>query len=403
MDRSGWFFRQLTTQSTNNIWLHRFAVLTAAATLFLIWMGGLVTSHGVGMAVPDWPTTYGYNMFFFPFSQWVGGVFYEHSHRLIASAVGLLTSILAIWVWLRQPPGSPRRIVLGGIIATLGLMGVRTQTMFIALALVAVAVVIFALLQAKADPHPLRWIILTTFALVLIQGVLGGLRVTQLKDEIGIFHGTLAQIFFALICAVAIVTSARWAKSKIGVYDGGPLRYLYLLATGMIFLQLIIGATMRHQHAGLAIPDFPLAYGKVWPATDAASIETYNQSRIEVSAANPITASGVLLQMIHRLNAVAVLALVIFACVKTIRRFGWRSGFSKSTAFWSGLIICQALLGAATIWTNKAADVATAHVALGALSLVAGTSIILWASRCFQPAARSVEPMGLVTKSGVPA
>ena len=79
MDRSGWLFRQLTTQSINSIWLHRFAVLTAVATLLLIWMGGLVTSHGVGMAVPDWPTTYGYNMFFFPFSQWVGGVFYEHT------------------------------------------------------------------------------------------------------------------------------------------------------------------------------------------------------------------------------------------------------------------------------------------------------------------------------------
>ena len=333
MGRSGWLFRQLTTQSFNNIWLHRFAVLTAAATLFLIWMGGLVTSHGVGMAVPDWPTTYGYNMFFFPFSQWVGGVFYEHSHRLIASVVGLFTAILAIWVWLRQPAGSQRRMALCGIIATLGLMGVRTQSMFIALAVVAVAVVMFALSQAKADPHPLRWIVLTAFALVLIQGVLGGLRVTQLKDEIGIFHGTLAQIFFALICAIAIVTSARWAQSKIGVYDGGSLRYLYLLATGMIFLQLIIGATMRHQHAGLAIPDFPLAYGGLWPATDAASIESYNRLRIEVAAANPITASGVLLQMVHRINAVVVLVLVLVTCVKTVRRFGWRSGFAKGAFF----------------------------------------------------------------------
>jgi len=264
-------------------------------------------------------------------------------------------------------------------------------------------VVIFALLQAKADPHPLRWIVLTAFALVLIQGVLGGLRVTQLKDEIGIFHGTLAQIFFALVCAIAIITSSRWARSKIAVYDGGSLRYLYVLATGMILLQLIIGATMRHQHAGLAIPDFPLAYGQLWPATDAASIESYNQTRIEVAAANPITSSGVLLQMVHRLNAVAVLALVFVACVKTVRRFGWRSGFSKGAAFWTGLIFCQAILGAATIWTNKAADVATAHVGLGALGLVTGTSLILWASRCFQPAARTVEPVGLVTKSEVPA
>jgi heme a synthase len=401
--RSGWLFRQLTTQSINNIWLHRFAVLTAAATLFLIWMGGLVTSHGVGMAVPDWPTTYGYNMFAFPYPQWVGGVFYEHSHRLIASGVGLLTAILAIWVWLRQSAGSQRRIVLCGIIATLGLMGVHTQTMFVILAIVAAAVVVFSLARAKVEPQPLRWVVLTAFALVLIQGVLGGLRVTQLKDEIGIFHGTLAQIFFALVCTIAIITSARWARSKIAVYDGGSLRYLYVFATGMIFLQLIIGATMRHQHAGLAIPDFPLAYGKLWPATDATSIETYNQLRIEVAAANPITAAGVLLQMVHRLNALAVLTLVLVACVKTVRRFGWRSGFSKGAALWSGLIICQALLGAATIWTNKAADVATAHVALGALSLVTGTSLILWASHCFQPAARTVEPLGLVTKSEVPA
>src|SRR5688572_33389605 len=131
-------------------------------------MGGLVTSHEAGMAVPDWPTTYGYNMFAFPFPQWVGGVFYEHSHRLIASVVGLLTAILAIWVWLRQSVGIQRRIVSCGIIATLGLMGVRTQTMFVILAIVAAGVVVFSLARAKVEPHPLRWIVLTAFALVLI-------------------------------------------------------------------------------------------------------------------------------------------------------------------------------------------------------------------------------------------
>src|SRR5260370_6281128 len=86
----------------NNRALHRFAVLTAVATFALLGAGGLVTSHGVGMAVPDWPNTFGYNMFFFPFSQWVGGVFYEHTHRLFASGVGLLTSVLAIWLYGRS-------------------------------------------------------------------------------------------------------------------------------------------------------------------------------------------------------------------------------------------------------------------------------------------------------------
>src|SRR5436190_18487289 len=89
-------------RSRSNPWLHRFAVLMAAATLCLVCIGGLVTSHGAGMAVPDWPTTYGYNMFAFPISKWAGGIFYEHSHRLVASGVGFLTSILAIWLWVKE-------------------------------------------------------------------------------------------------------------------------------------------------------------------------------------------------------------------------------------------------------------------------------------------------------------
>src|SRR5436309_2634539 len=80
-------------------WLHRFMWFTALATLFLICSGGMVTSKGVGLAVPDWPTTFGYNMFLFPVSKWIGGIFFEHIHRLIAAAVGLLTIILALWLW----------------------------------------------------------------------------------------------------------------------------------------------------------------------------------------------------------------------------------------------------------------------------------------------------------------
>src|SRR5437762_6001528 len=79
----------------STIWLNRFAWFTAVATLLLICSGGMVTSKGVGLAVPDWPTTFGYNMFLFPASKWIGGIFFEHTHRLIASTVGLLTIILA--------------------------------------------------------------------------------------------------------------------------------------------------------------------------------------------------------------------------------------------------------------------------------------------------------------------
>src|SRR3977135_1562120 len=135
----------------SQIWLNRFVWFTALATLFLICSGGMVTSKGVGLAVPDWPTTFGYNMFFFPFSKWIGGIFFEHMHRLIVSTVGLLTIILAVWVWMV----APRRWV-----RVLGVAAV---------------------------------------AAVILQGVLGGLRVTMLKDEIGIFHACLAQAYLGML------------------------------------------------------------------------------------------------------------------------------------------------------------------------------------------------------------
>src|SRR3954453_21766130 len=96
-------------------WLHRFAWFTSIATLFLICSGGMVTSKGVGLAVPDWPTTFGYNMFLFPISQWVGGIFFEHTHRLIASLVGFLTIILAVWLWRAESPRWLRMLGLAAL------------------------------------------------------------------------------------------------------------------------------------------------------------------------------------------------------------------------------------------------------------------------------------------------
>ena len=164
------------------------------------------------------------------------------------------------------------------------------------------------------------------------------------------------------------------------------MRWLFPATTILIFLQLILGATMRHQHAGLAIRDFPLAYGKLWPDMGADAVARYNAQRIEVTEANPITAFQIGLQMAHR-----IMALVILVCVATA---AWRvrsSGFSRSgppeggtpnfqivprlTFAWLGLVLVQAGLGAWTIWSDKAADVATLHVLVGALSLVTGA---LW-------------------------
>ena len=85
-----------------NTGLHRFALFTVCCTSFLIFVGGLVTSTQSGLSVPDWPTTYGWNMFTFPTSKWVGGIFYEHGHRMVASFVGFLTVILAVWTYFKE-------------------------------------------------------------------------------------------------------------------------------------------------------------------------------------------------------------------------------------------------------------------------------------------------------------
>src|SRR5437764_7888306 len=164
----------------------------------------MVTSKGVGLAMPDWPTTFGYNMFLFPVSKWIGGVLFEDTHRLIASTVGVLTVILAIRLWRvedRQP------------IKTLGLLAV---------------------------------------AAVILQGILGGLRVTMLQDQIGIFHACLAQAFLGLLVLIAVTTTNFWrglvpnptvSNSQVS-QRLATIKAIATVATIAIYVQLALGATM---------------------------------------------------------------------------------------------------------------------------------------------------------------
>ena len=312
-----------------------FAVVTAVATFLLIGLGGLVTSNEAGMSVPDWPTTYGYNMFFFPIHQWVGGIFFEHTHRLLASAVGLLTTVLAIWLWAK-------------------------------------------------DPRPwLHWTGIAAFFLVILQGVLGGLRVKWQMNYLGIPHGAVAQAFLVLTCAIALFTSHWWWRSATEKQAAVP-RGLYshiLWVTVLIFAQLIVAATMRHQHAGLAISDFPAAHGKFWPDTSPEAIARYNTERPPSTSYNPITTFQVELQMVHRFVAYFIFLGVAAAAMLARKKLGGKDPLSKFAFFWLGLLSLQIVLGAATIWSNKAADVATGHVMVGALALLTGAIWCLVARR----------------------
>jgi cytochrome c oxidase assembly protein subunit 15 len=255
----------------------------------------------------------------------------------------------------------------------------------------------------ESAPAPLPFCGWLAFVLVQIQGLLGGLRVVLFKDELGIVHATLAQLFFALLAAIALLTGRWWQRQAGGNPDvdrerrldranGGPahadtkpcpsnLARLLFVSTLLVLFQLIVGATMRHQHAGLAIPDFPLAYGRLWPAMDAASVAVYNQHRMEITAVNPITSFQIGLQLAHRFLALLIAGAVLWNARTASRVLGRQNILSRLTLVWLGMILTQALLGAATIWTNKAADIATAHVLVGALSLATGTILCLIAAR----------------------
>jgi cytochrome c oxidase assembly protein subunit 15 len=372
-------------------------MLTSLATLALLGAGGLVTSHGVGMAVPDWPNTYGYNMFFFPVSQWVGGIFYEHTHRLIASGVGLLTAVLALWLYGRT--ARPFMRWTGLVLLLLGLATLlavaRRRADGVVLGITGAALFGASFVWPRCEPSPkwLRRCGVAAFVAVVLQGVLGGLRVVLYRDAIGIFHATLAQLFFLLVCAIALFTSRWWRNLPAPIPLATHLRLgcLFVATSVLILAQLVLGSTMRHQHAGLAIPDFPLAYGKLWPATDPASVERYNQRRLEILSVNPITALQIDLQMVHRMMALLIFGAVLLCAGVVRRRLGKENFSSKLALGWLALILAQVLLGAATIWSNKAADIATAHVLVGALSLAAGAFLSIMSLRNLMPARRVTE------------
>ena len=350
----------MSARSQDTHWLHRFAIVTALATFVLIGFGGLVTSKGVGMAVPDWPNTFGYNMFLVPFDEWLGkfGIFEEHSHRLVASFVGLLTIILSAWLWVKDSRKWVRLLGIGALV------------------------------------------------LVVAQGVLGGLRVTEINQNLGLIHGAVAQLFLILVCGIALVTSSWWRRVNVSEADGASFAALkgFLVAViCLVFVQLLLGATMRHQHAGLAIWDFPLAHGQVWPATDEASIARYNENRVELqknlhvqnqlydAKGNPqvFLASGreilswhVWLQMLHRLGAMATLALAVALVVKARHWLGQAHGFTKAGYTLLAMIVAQAGMGIWMILSNKAADVATGHVVLGAACLALSSLLLMAAKRC---------------------
>ncbi len=290
--------------------LHGYAVAVAVATACLLFIGGLVTSTGSGLAVPDWPLSYGQ-----VFPRMTGGVLFEHGHRLAASTVGVLTVILAVWL-------------------------------------------------VRAEPRPwVRGLGVAALAGVILQGLLGGLTVLlKLPVLVSVAHAGLAELFFCVTVTIALVTSRSWLEAGEGAPDAGApsLRALSALTVAAVYLQILAGALMRHTGAGLAIPDFPLSFGRLVP---------------------PLNSPLVLYNFAHRTGAAIVSVLVIWTAAAILRRHGRVPQLTRPALILIALLALQIFLGAATVVSRKAVVPTTTHLLTGALILATSLVIALRARR----------------------
>lgn len=284
--------------------LHLYARSVCVATLFLIFAGGMVTSTGSGLAVPDWPLSYGQVM-----PPMVGGIFYEHGHRMIATLVGMLTIGLAVW------------------------------------------------LQRRDDRPWVRKLGWAALGAVCLQGLLGGLTVLfMLPTAISVSHAGMAELFFALTVALALFTSPGFRNPVVHAEPQRRISFPTLaLATSVaVYVQLLVGALMRHTGAGLAIPDFPLAFGRLFP---------------------PDFGGGVAVHFAHRLGALVVGAMVVWLCARALRDHRPHAELVRPAALLVLLVLLQIGLGGWTIWSGKSAVPTSLHVVTGAATW--GTSVYL--------------------------
>ena len=300
----------------------RAACFLVGSILFLITLGGQVTTKVAGMAVPDWPSTFGHNMFIYPWSKMTAStmVFLEHSHRLVASGVGLITLAVAVLVWMIQPSALPRRLALAASL------------------------------------------------LVLLQGILGGQRVIQASWVLGLLHGCLAQLFLLTAGSLALVLSEFWRNPGQGDEHALSRSRMVWFFTGVVFLQTVLGAWMRHGGPGfLSVPDFPKIYGEWFPSFwDSATLAQINQFRSEKLQWPGTTPILILGQILHRslgiLAAVGILAGAVWSVRSSSTPFWWKRG----VVFWVLLALVQVLLGVSVIWSGRLPELATLHVLVGA-------------------------------------
>ena len=316
----------ITTNSNPSVkqFIRYFSKIVALATLFLIFVGGLVTSTGSGLAVPDWPLSYGSL-----FPPMVGGVFYEHGHRMVAATVGFMSMCLTI------------------------------------------------LLLRYEERRWVKRLGIAALAAVIAQGILGGLTVKFfLPPPVSVAHAVLAQTFFILTIIIAYSQSKERERRLQEVASIHPsiVRWTRIVVV-VVYLQLIIGAVMRHTASGLAIPDFPKMGGYWWPPLNEEMLQRINDWRFEMNM-DPVHMGQVVIHLLHRVGAVAVCVSLCVLTVNVFKKSLKQSKLVKMIYFLNFLVAIQIVLGAFTVLTRKEPHLTSLHVMIGAGIL--GTSALFF-------------------------
>lgn len=308
--------------------LRRFSKLTCLSTLFLIFAGGMVTSTGSGLAVPDWPLSYG--MLFPPM---VGGIFYEHGHRMAAAAVGFLVLCLTIWLGIKEKRRWVRRLGIAALAA------------------------------------------------VVAQGILGGLTVLFLLPmPVSVTHAVLAQTFFVITIIIAYSLSLeRQHREFKPAIDYRGLTKMSVVLGALIYIQLVLGALMRHTGSGLAIPDFPTMGGYRFPPFNKTMLAYINDWRFERDLP-VVNISQVVIHFVHRAGALLITVTAVLLDVAALRERIADKTIVRTIWLLNALVIGQLCLGVLTVLSEKSPPITSTHVMTGAATLGAAVLLLLRAA-----------------------
>lgn len=354
--------KHIAVPQLDSPWPHRLAVMLVCATFPLIWVGGLVTTYDAGMAVPDWPTTYGYNLLLYPWETWVFGpwdLFIEHGHRLLGAAVGLLTIAFLIAVFRCDRRGW------------------------------------------------MRWVAVAALAAVIGQGVLGGLRVLWDARHVAMLHGCVGPAFFALCVALAVFTSRLWKQPAAAQphEDARKLHRLALLTSLFAYAQLVLGALLRHVPleaspsvfrvalffhlimAGvLLLHVFILAWA-VWSRNGSGSRQISDSSHLARPESGEFDYEAAALRRPAAVLCILTALQLVLGGASWVVKYSW-PGWLAGLPFAAGYTVeAEGLSQVLTV---------TAHVANGSLILVTAVLLLLRSLRLVRPVARAVDSPALM-------